>query len=81
MEGTTKLVKGGFGAYLPLVLICTLSSAVLIGGTRTPYLNPIEAQISKTKFSLDSARSHSTSLLKRVEEKCKSYELIHRNDQ
>jgi len=49
-----------------------------MSGNGETHINPATVVISESKFSLDSARSKNTSTLRRIEEKCKQYELIKR---
>lgn len=72
-----NLTKAGVG-YFPMLMICTLCSVFLMSGNGETHINPATVVISESKFSLDSARSKNTSTLRRIEEKCKQYELIKR---
>jgi hypothetical protein len=65
--------------YLVLLPLSILLSAVLTGNPGTT-VDQIKFEIPLSKFELDSIRSKNTSILRKVEEKCKYYELNKRKD-
>jgi len=70
-------MKKGYLFLLPLSFVLSI---ILAGGTSAVNIPDSQLLVPESKFKLDSIRSKNTSTLRRIEQKCKEYELIQRKD-